>query len=154
MVEDNVLYTDGHGVKVTTNELITTKSHYLLNGITRVQMFLFRANKAPAIVLMLLGLAAAILGILDLIPASTTNNQPDTSGIIVNNTILSINDIIAIAGGILLLIGIIWMASTHDRYSVRITTAEGDKDVVVSPKRDYISQIVDAVSVAMPPKVL
>ena len=44
------------------------------------------------------------------------------------------------------LIGILILASAHERYAVRIGTAEGEKNAVVSRKREYIAQIVDAIN--------
>ena len=34
----------------------------------------------------------------------------------------------------------------RQRYAVRIATAEGEKDVVVSSRKEYIQQIVDALN--------
>ena len=50
--------------------------------------------------------------------------------------------------GALALIGIIVLAIVRERYAVRIATAEGEKNAVVSDKKEYISQIVNALNEA------
>ena len=46
------------------------------------------------------------------------------------------------------LIGTIQIILERERYAVRIATAEGEKNVVVSKRKEYISQIVDALNEA------
>jgi hypothetical protein len=38
------------------------------------------------------------------------------------------------------------MLRLREKYAVRIYTAEGEKNVVVSASREYISQIIDALN--------
>ncbi len=52
------------------------------------------------------------------------------------------------AGIILLVIGAVWMMFTKERYAVSITTAEGERNVVVSERKEYITQIVHALNEA------
>jgi hypothetical protein len=52
-------------------------------------------------------------------------------------------------GGFLVVLGSIALAVVREKYSVRIATAEGEKDAVVSTKKEYISQIVDAINNAV-----
>ena len=49
-------------------------------------------------------------------------------------------------GAALLVIGILILALSRERYAVRIATAEGEKNAIVSYKREYIAQIVDALN--------
>jgi ABC-type amino acid transport substrate-binding protein len=50
-------------------------------------------------------------------------------------------------GGVLLVLaGIFVMLRLREKYAVRIITAEGEKNLVVSQSREYISQIVDALN--------
>jgi hypothetical protein len=59
-------------------------------------------------------------------------------------------DLISIwVGGFLTLVGIIALAIVRERYAVRIATAEGERDAVVSSKKEYVSQIVDAINQAV-----
>jgi xanthosine utilization system XapX-like protein len=51
-------------------------------------------------------------------------------------------------GAGLALIGLIILLMARERYAVRIQTAEGEKNAVVSYKREYVAQIVDALNTA------
>ena len=42
------------------------------------------------------------------------------------------------------LLGLLILAIVRERYAVRIATAEGEKNAVVSDKKEYIAQIVNA----------
>lgn len=137
MTPDKVIYTDGRDVTVTDSALKVKSTSYKLSGITKVMMRTIHPDRWPAILLLLLGLVAAVFGFLNMVPAEMslrTNN-----GVVDSNTL-------AIWVGIgLALIGLLILASMHDRYAVRIGTAEGEKNAVVSRKREYIAQIVDAI---------
>lgn len=137
MTPDKVIYTDGRDVTVTDSTLKVKSTSYKLSGITNVMMRTIHPDRWPAILLLLLGLVAAVLGFLNLVPADMSLRTDN--GVVDSNTL-------AIWVGIgLALIGILLLASMHDRYAVRIGTAEGEKNAVVSRKREYIAQIVDAI---------
>ena len=145
METEPVIYTDGHEVKVTPTKLIVGKREYLLAGVTAFRLQIIKASKAVPFLLLLLGIAGIIAGLLHALPPDLVNP------VNFNGKTLTANELAAIAGGVLLLIGVIWMMIEHDRYAVQITTAEGDKDVLMSAKRDYVDQIVTALSVALTP---
>jgi len=46
------------------------------------------------------------------------------------------------------MLGLIVMVIVRERYAVRIATAEGEKNAVVSNKKEYIAQIVNALNEA------
>lgn len=142
MTQESVIYTDGHGVKVTPNQLIINNAEYFLDGLTDIKLFTIRANKAPGILLMLVGLAAVILSFMGLFTRLNLNN------ISLGGLLLSADKAALIFGVILIFTGLLWTAVVHDKYAVRIRTAEGEKDALTSRKRDYIVQIVDAVNKA------
>jgi hypothetical protein len=48
--------------------------------------------------------------------------------------------LLALAGTLLLMV--------HERYAISITTAEGEKNVIVSPQKEYIMQILKALNKA------
>jgi hypothetical protein len=66
----------------------------------------------------------------------------------VGGIFLTSNKLCMLIGGLLLLIGIVWTIVLHTKYAVRITTAEGEKNTVISPEKDYINQIVIAINSA------
>lgn len=137
MIPDKVIYTDGRDVTVTDSTLKVKNTSYKLSGITKVMMRTIHPDRWPAILLLVLGVVAVVLGFLNLVPADM--GLRTDSGVVDSNTL-------AIWVGIgLALIGILILASMHDRYAVRIGTAEGEKNAVVSRKREYIAQIVDAI---------
>ena len=137
MERDKVIYTDGRDVTVTDSALKVKNTSYYLNGITKLSMWTIRADRWPGILLLLLGIAAAVLGFMRRVPAEI--NMQTNEGLISGNTL-------AIWIGIALaLIGLLVLFLAHDRYAVRIGTAEGERNAVVSRKREYIAQIVEAV---------
>ncbi len=137
MTPDKVIYTDGRDVTVTDSALKVKNTSYNLSGITKLSFRTIRAERWPGILLLVLGLAALAFGLFGTVPAEM-NVQTD-DGTIGGN-------ILAVWGGIALsVIGLISLMVAHDRYAVRIGTAEGEKNAVVSRKREYIAQIVDAV---------
>lgn len=65
--------------------------------------------------------------------------------------ILLIPPELRILGGILVIIGFLWLFSVKNEYAVRISTNVGEVDSVVSTNRDYIQKIVDALHEALFP---
>ena len=141
MVSDKVIYTDGHGVTVTDSNLKVNEKIYSLKGIIHHGLWTVRASRFPAIFLVVVGLAAAILGLLGIVSAFL----PD---LVVNGDLFSSNTIALWLGIALLALGILWLVLARDKYAVRIATAEGEKNAVVSSKKEYISQIVSAINEA------
>ena len=140
MTQDKVIYTDGRDVTVTDSTLKVKNHAYNIQGITRFSLWTIRPDRWPGVLLMLLGVAALLCGWLGLIPADM-NMQTDR-GVVTSN-------VLALwIGGALFLLGIVFLAMTRERYAVRIATAEGEKNAVVSNKREYVAQIVDALNKA------
>ncbi len=137
-MSDNVIYTDGHGVKVTPYQLHVGSHEYKVDGISHVQLHTIKPRRAAALFIILIGLALLIAGIMHAFPETT-----DSVGMLTSNLVA------ILAGSVLLLFGIVWAAALHNKYAVRINTAEGEKNIVVSPKRDYIDQIVTAIHQAV-----
>jgi hypothetical protein len=140
MTQDRVIYTDGRDVTVTDSALKVKNTSYRLNGITKLYMWTIRPDRWPAVLLLLLGLAAAICGYLGLLPPSM-NLETD-------NGVLSVNTLAVWIGAGLAVIGFLILILARERYAVRIQTAEGEKNAVVSYKREYVAQIVDALHTA------
>jgi hypothetical protein len=137
MTPDKVIYTDGRDVTVTDSALKVKNTSYNLNGITKLSFWTIRPERWPAILLLLLGLTAAVLGFLNLVPADM-NVQSD-------NGLISGNTLAIWIGLALAVLGILMLMFARVRYAVRIGTAEGEKNAIVSNKREYIAQIVDAI---------
>jgi hypothetical protein len=136
MTPDKVIYTDGRDVVVTDSTLKVKNASYRLNGITKLCLWTIRPDRWPGVLLILTGLIAAVCGYLNMLPADL--NMATENGYV------SANSLALWTGGGLLLIGILALSLSKERYAVRIGTAEGEKNAVVSTRREYIAQIVDA----------
>jgi hypothetical protein len=137
METDKVIYTDGHNVVVTDTTLKIRKASYKLNGITKHFLLTIKPERWPAVILMLVGIGLAVCGYLGMIP--------QTFDLETNNGSMSGNVLALYIGVGLFLLGLLILAFTRVRYAVRIATAEGEKNAIVSTKREYIAQIVDAI---------
>ena len=138
MIPDKIIYTDGRDVTVTDSAFKVKNTSYKLNGITKLCLWTIRPDRWPGVLLLLLGLTGVVCGWLGLFPASM-NVQTD-------NGILNSNMLAIWIGAGLALIGILILALTKVRYAVRIATAEGEKNAIVSTKREYVAQIVYALN--------
>jgi hypothetical protein len=138
MVPDKIIYTDGRDVTVTDSELKVRNSSYQLNGITKLGMWTIRPHRWPGILLLLAGFCAMACAYLNLIP--------ETANIEYDRGVIGATTLGWITGGALSLLGLILLSLSRKRYAVRISTAEGEKNAVVSEKREYIAQIVDALN--------
>ena len=137
-MEDKVIYTDGRDVTVTDSTLRVKNTAYKINGITRFTLWTIRPDRWPGVLLMLLGVGALLCGWLGLIPADMSMRTEE--GVVSSNVLAQW------IGGALFLLGLLVLAVTKERYAVRIATAEGEKNAVVSHKREYVAQIVDALN--------
>jgi hypothetical protein len=137
MTPDKVIYTDGRDVTVTDSALKVGHTSYKLNGITKLSFWTIRPERWPGVFLMLLGITAAVLGLMNLVPADMSVRT--------DNGIIAANTLALWVGTALAVVGILVLLFSRERYAVRIGTAEGEKNAIVSTKREYIAQIVDAV---------
>lgn len=140
--EGRVIYTDGDKVTVTDSTFYVRKQDYRLDGIIKHGLYVMRPSRVPAILLVLIGLVLMLAGFAEWIPADTMRD------VVIGGTAFGVNTVAMAVGGLLALIGVITIGLLRDRYAVRISTAEGEKNVVVSSRKDYIAQIVDALSMS------
>lgn len=142
MVPDKVIYTDGHDITVTDSEFQVKKKTYRLDGIIKYGLLSLSPERVPSFILMALGLTIALVGALELIYPTTV------SDVLIGDRYVSANTLALWIGAALFLIGLIVLAIIRQRYAVRISTAEGEKNAVVSHNKEYIAQIVDALTEA------
>lgn len=140
MIPDKIIYTDGHDVVVTETMLKVKSSPYSLNGITKHGLSIIKPNRAPGYVLMFLGIILACIGLLQLISPTSI---PDVH---IGTKWMTANTLALILGGLFFIVGILIVALMRERYAVRIATAEGEKDVIVSTKKEYVAQIINALN--------
>ena len=140
MIPDKVLYTDGRGITVTDSTFQVNKTSYQINGITKHGLFILRPERVPGMLLLIVGFLVAIVGILNLIPSSLI------ADVQIKGETVNANVVALWAGAAVALIGLTILCVVRERYAVRISTAEGEKNAVVSNKKEYISQIVNALN--------
>ncbi len=143
MIPDNIIYTDGHDVTITDTKFEVKHTSYKLNGIIKHGMRILKPRKVPGFITLIAGVLLAFLSFFVLIPSSTfATVQIGSSYVNINIALLWIGIGLSIAGLVSLLI-------FRTRYAVRIDTAEGEKNAIISTKKDYIAQIVDALNEAI-----
>src|SRR3989337_2715476 len=143
MIPDKVLYTDGRGIMVTDSVLEVKHASYRLNGISKPGLLVMRPERLPGLLLLTVGFIVAVVGILNLIPPSVI---PDMK---IDSELVTANVVAIWSGAGLALIGLLILAVTREKYAVRIATAEGEKNVVISSQKEYISQIINALNEAL-----
>ncbi len=133
-------YTDGHDVMITDSGFRVKNTLYQLNGITRHGFSIISPHRAPYAILLILGLVIFMCGALNFLPQAWM--QP----IAILKLHVAVNSLVMSLGSVLFGLGILIMFRMREKYAVRIFTAEGEKNVVISQSREYISQIVDALN--------
>lgn len=142
MIPDKIIYTDGHDIIVTDTEFQVKKKSYKLDGIVKHGLLTLQPERVPGIIMLITGLMLLIIGLFELI---SYNTIPDMR---VGDSYVTANTMSVWIGSGLVLIGLIVTAAVRERYAVRISTAEGEKNAVVSRKKEYIAQIVNALNEA------
>jgi hypothetical protein len=141
MTTENILYTDGHDVIVTESTFQVRKNQYRLEGITHHGFHIIKPNRVPAFIISSLGLLFILLGVTNIAP-------PIDYAMNVYSYKIQYGTLMVIFGTILIVVSLLISFLIKERYSVRISTAEGDKNVVVSGKREYVNMIVEALNQA------
>jgi len=137
------LYTDGHKVTVTDTTFRVDKNVYLLEGIIRHSFRVISPRRIPLLLLVSIGLAFMSLGVFDLAPTNLIRNL-DVGEYIVSGRLLSL-----IFGATMFVAGILFLIVEKEKYGVQIVTAEGEKEVIVSRKREYVAMIDEALTKAL-----
>lgn len=138
MTADKVIYTDGRGITVTDSTFQVNKTSYRINGITKHGLMIIRPERLPGLLLLIVGFIVTIIGILGLVPPSLIGS------VRIGDELVNANFVAMWTGAGVALLGLLILAIIRERYAVRISTAEGEKNAVVSNKKEYIAQIVNA----------
>lgn len=142
MSTDKVYYTDGHEVTVTGSTLKVHNKEYLLPGITRHGLSTLKAQRAPGLFLFVIGMLIVTVGAYQLIPPGFLPN------VLIMGHWTTVNEWAIAVGAAIGLTGLLIAMLVKPKYAVRISTAEGENDVVVSRHREYIRQIIDGLNKA------
>ena len=141
METDKILYyTDGHEVTITDSGFKVKKTLYQLNGITRHGFSIISPVRAPFAILMIMGSIIFACGAMNFLPVAWMRS------VSIFGFTLLVNSVVMTSGVVLFILGMLVMLQLKEKYAVKIFTSEGEKNVVVSQSREYISQIVDALN--------
>src|SRR6478609_11801399 len=138
MEHKKFLYTDGRDVVVTQSTFQTKKALYSLKGITDFGLAVLKPKRLPGLILFLVGLALVANAYFYFIPFSVFEFFS------VPREYATSNIQILIGAGIAC-VGIALMLLLPKRYALRIETAEGKKNVVISKSKEYVDQIQAAI---------
>lgn len=140
MIQDKVLYTDGHDVTITDTMLMVRNMEYRLIGITKHGLHIVKPQRLPGYLLFISGVILLMCGFFNLWPSNAVSSA-EVFGFTLSGSAIMLG-----IGVFLTLIGILIIGLLRERYAVRIATAEGEKNVVVSSQKEYVNQIVNALN--------
>ena len=140
MIQDKILYTDGHHVTVTDSMFRVRNMSYHLIGITKHGLHVVRPQRLPGFLVVVVGVLLLVSGVLNLMPENFIPSV-DLFGITFSGKALLLG-----AGAGIMFVGVLIVGLMRERYAVRIATAEGEKDVIVSKQKEYVTQIISALN--------
>jgi len=134
-MENNILYEDFEGFRITSERFYAQDKVYTIDEIKEINL----KRKAPAkrlsIIVFSLGLLLTFLGSVDFI------NKVEFELPLINYIIDS-NTLILILGLIIVAWSITKMLISKDLYAVEIITQSGEKEKIVSESRKYSARIM------------
>ena len=132
MTEEICFYADDRGVRVTNTRLIYRQTTYMMADLTSVKLETKPVNYVPAILLIIIGIAITVLGVVA--TSITSINSP--------------SPFILTLGAASIVGGIVWAILTKTEYTVKITSASGEEEPIRSKDKAYIQGIVNAINEA------
>jgi len=141
MITNKIFYEDAqHHVVVTDSTFVVRDKEY---NIPTIRDHIIREVKPipfAGLVVTILGALIALAGMFqvisfDFIPKVALFNQ-----------VVSAYWWAILGGTGILFMGLLLIIMVKPRYALHISTAEGEDDVLVSPRREYIKQIIDALN--------
>lgn len=139
---DKVLYSDGTVVTVTERMLQVKKTGYDLKGITKYGLSILQPLRIPWLAVLVLGIGMVVAGATQAVPATWVREG------YVDDVLVTGNLVAILLGSVLILFATGVLLSLSERYAVSITTADGERNVVVSKRKEYVTCIVNALNSA------
>lgn len=139
---DKVLYSDGTVVTVTERILQVKKTGYDLTGITKYGLSILQPVRLPWLAILAIGITIVVAGGMKVIP-STWIAEGYVDEILITGNLVAI-----LLGSALVMMAVGFLLSLSERYAVSITTADGEHNVVVSRRKEYVTCIVNALNSA------
>ena len=142
MIADKIFYADAHHhVIVTDSTFIVKDKEYFIPSIR--DHIIKEVKPVPVLgsLVTVVGVALALLGMFQLISFDFI------PAVNFAGTTIDAHWWVVLAGTVLMFGGLILIVLVKPRYALHISTAQGaEDDVIVSPKREYIKQIIDALN--------
>lgn len=139
---EKVLYSDGGVVTVTERFLQVKKTGYDLKGITKYGLSILQPVRLPWLLVLGLGVSMVGMGILKVIPSDWVAER------YLDDILVTGNLVAILSGAVLIVLALGMLLSLSERYAVSITTADGEHNVVVSRRKEYVTCIVNALNSA------
>ena len=124
--QEILYYSKGNEVTITGSGFKVKKAHYQLSGISGHSLSIVSPARIPYVVLMVMGAILFFCGAFNILPSA--------------------NFLVMALGILLFASGLMGVIMAKEKYAVKITTATGEKNVVVSQDHEYVSQIVSALN--------
>lgn len=141
MIADKIFYADAHHhVIVTDSAFIVKNKEYRIPGIRNHDLKMIRPFRVPGLIFVMAGTFLVLSGTFHVVSFWFI---PDVT---VFSWTIGAYGWAIIAGSLLLLAGLVMNIMMKPRYALHISTDEGENDVIVSPKREYVKQIIDALN--------
>ena len=142
MKSEKVFYKDEKAVKVTETLLQVKTRFYNLKGITRHGFTIMQPERFPWAIVLVSGILFLCAGAFKLISSGWI------SDLHLLDVQVTVNMLAMSVGGLLVLVSAGVMLTLRERYALSITTSAGEKNVVISKSKDYITSIVHALNEA------
>ena len=124
--QEVLYYSKGNEVMISDSGFKVKKTIYQLSGISGHCLSIVAPARIPYVVLMTMSLIIFSCGAFNILPLS--------------------NSLVMSTGVVLFAACLIALIMAKEKYAVKIITAKGEKNVVVSEDHEYISQIVSALN--------
>jgi len=118
-LQNEILFYQDLQVMVTQSRYIANSKTYAMRNISSVHLFEIVKSRTIPILMIVVGLLIFVIG----------------DGKII--------------GGLILLLGVLFLALTKNEYAVRISTNSGESNSIVSNDKNYVQQIVNALNEAI-----
>jgi hypothetical protein len=140
MMPEKILYTDEYDVTITESFFQVKKTMYQLKGIVHHDFLVVHPYRIPSLLMMLIGALTIMMGTFNWIPKNLMRSFRILSFPISENVAA-----IAVGAG-LLAAGAVILSVAKEHYAIRLSTAEGAKNVLVHKRKEYVARILDALN--------
>jgi hypothetical protein len=139
METEEIFYTDGQDIVVTLSTLQVRDRFYSLKNIKKHSMAILQPVRLPGIIMFITGVAVALCGMANAFPI----DMLEKAGLPWS---VDTNYVMQWTGTGLTVLGLVFTVMLRERYAIRLATDEGEQDAVISTKREYIREILDALN--------